>query len=53
MRKVYYKEWINKKQGEREKVGLTVSYDMGWNKCSSGNRYDSLSGHAFIIGAYT
>ena len=49
----YYKEWINKKQGEREKVGLTVSYDMGWNKRSSGNRYDSLSGHAFIIGAYT
>ena len=49
----YYKEWINKKQGEREKVGLTVSYNIGWNKRSSGNRYDSLSGHAFIIGAYT
>ena len=24
---------------------------MGWNKRSSGNRYDSNSGHAFIIGA--
>ena len=29
---------------------LTVSFDMGWNKRSSGNRYDSLSGHAFYIG---
>ena len=37
----------------REKIGLTVSYDMGWNKRSSGHRYDSLSGHAFIIDAYT
>ena len=26
---------------------------MGWNKRSSGHRYDSLSGHAFAIGAYT
>ena len=24
---------------------------MGWNKRSRGNRYDSNSGHAFVIGA--
>ena len=26
---------------------------MAWNKRNSGHRYDSLSGHAFAIGAYT
>ena len=31
-------------------IALTVSYDMGWSKRSSGRRYDSLSGHAFLIG---
>ena len=31
-------------------VGITVSFDIGWNERSSGNRYDSLSGHAMIIG---
>ena len=33
-----------------EKIGIIGSYDMGWNKRSSGNRYDSLTGHAFLIG---
>ena len=33
------------------KVKLTVTYNMGWQKTSSGKRYDSSSGHAFIIGA--
>ena len=28
-----------------------VTYDMGWQKRSSWRRYDSSSGHAFIIGA--
>ena len=32
---------------------LTVSYDMGWSKRSSGRRYDSQSGHCHIIGLYT
>ena len=32
---------------------LTVCYDMGWNKRSSGNRYDSVSGHSIIIGAHS
>ena len=42
-----------KNQQVRGKIGLTVSFDMGWNKRSSGHRYDSLSIHAFIIGVYT
>ena len=25
-------------------------YDMGWNKRSSGNKYDSISGHGFLLG---
>ena len=32
-----------------KKIGIMGSYDMGWNKRSSGHRYDSLSGHAFLI----
>ena len=33
--------------------GLTLSYDMGWSKRSSGHTYDSLSGHGFLIGGYS
>lgn len=36
-----------------KEVPLTVSYDMGWNKRSSGNKYDSISGHDFIMGGFT
>ena len=44
-----YEKW---ERGEEiTRVKLTGSFDMGWNKRSSGNRYDSNSGHAFIIGA--
>ena len=32
------------------RVGITVSFDICWSKRSSGNRYDSLSGHALMIG---
>ena len=32
------------------KVKLTVTYDMGWQKRSSGRRYDSYIRHALIIG---
>ena len=32
---------------------LTVCYDMGWNKKSSGTRYDSISGHGLMIGGYS
>ena len=31
-------------------VGVVVSFHMGWNKCSSGNRYYSLTGRALMIG---
>jgi len=43
---------IKQKQFEQENLlaMITVSFDMGWNKRSSGNRYDSLSGHALAIG---
>ena len=32
------------------KIPIVASYDMGWNKRSTGRVYDSLSGHAFLIG---
>ena len=32
---------------------LGVTYDMGWQKRSSGRRYDSNSGHGFIVGTVT
>ena len=35
------------------KVDLTVSYDMGWQKQSTGKLNDSLSGHGFIFGCKT
>ena len=34
-------------------VGLTVSFDMAWQKRGSGSRYDSLSGHGIMIGCRT
>ena len=42
-----------KKKELTELVGLDVAYDMGWQKRSSGRRYDSKSGHAFLIGLTT
>ena len=36
--------------GNNNKVKLTVTYDMGWKNRSSGRKFDSSSGHAFIIG---
>ena len=48
-----YGEWCAQieKEKNNNKVKLSVSYDMGWQKRSSWRRYDSSSGHAFIIGA--
>ena len=48
-----YSEWCAQTDNEKNnnKVKLTVTYYMGWQKRSSGRRYDSSSGHAFIIGA--
>ena len=33
--------------------GLTVSYDIGWSKRTSGSTYNSLSGHGFLVGAHS
>ena len=46
-----FKQWQEKTIQEKEQVLLTVSFDTGWQKRLSGNKYDSLSGHAFMIGA--
>ena len=47
-----YVDWcaLSDKGKNNNKVKLTVTYDMGWQKISSGRRYESSSGHAFIIG---
>ena len=29
-------------------IGISISYDMGWQKRSTGRIYDSLSGHGFL-----
>ena len=32
-------------------MGISINYDIGWRSMrSSGKRYNSLSGHAFLIG---
>ena len=41
-----YEEWLESKQ----QIGIYGSYDMGWTKRSSGNRYNSMTGHVFLIG---
>ena len=33
-----------------KRLKIVASYDMGWNKRSTCRVYDSLSGHAFLIG---
>ena len=50
---ISYEKWKNTPFRNRPKVLLTVSFNMGWQKRSSGNRSDSLSGHAFMVGART
>ena len=35
------------------KIPISVSYDMGWSKRRCGKVYNSLSGHAFVIGCRT
>ena len=47
-------EWTKWKLNDRkDSIGLDVSYDMGWQRKSSGRSYDSLSGHGFLIGLST
>ena len=45
----------NKKRKTKDSltIGIDVSFDMGWQKRSSGRSYDSRSGHAFLIGCHT
>jgi len=31
--------------------GLTCCFDTGWQWCASGHNYNSMSGHAFLVGA--
>ena len=38
------------REKNNNKVKFTVIDDMGWQKISSGKRYDSSSGHALVIG---
>ena len=45
-------DFVKWKRGEKiRRVFLTVSFDMGWNKRSTGTRYDSNTGHALLVGA--
>ena len=46
-----FKKWKNGECVRR--VFLTVSFDMGWNKRSTGTRYDSKSGHTLLVGERT
>ena len=41
----------NRQGKNNNKFKLTVTYNMGWHKRSSGRKYESSNGHAFIIGA--
>lgn len=43
----------NHEPADNCKPFISVSMDMGWQKRSSGRRYDSNSGHAFLIGKST
>ena len=40
----------DKMQKDLQKNGITVSFDMGWQKRSGGHIYDSLSGHGYFLG---
>ena len=51
---VLSKKWKSEETiTEIKNVGLTVSFDMTWQKRGSGNRYDSISGHGIMIGGIT
>ena len=49
-----YKKENNIENNEHGNLsGLTTGYDMGWPKRSSGNRFDSMSRHAFLTGCHS
>ena len=41
---------LSDEEKNKNKVKLAVTYDVDWQKISSGSRYYSSSDHAFIIG---
>ena len=47
------KEMLNNNQLKPFDVPITIGYDMGWNKRSSGRLYNSISGHGIMVGART
>jgi len=53
MGEMTYEQWRALSDEERPRIGLVASFDTGWQKRSSGNTYDSLSGHAAFYGQRT
>ena len=51
--KAWHKQDTNNISHHILKLGLAISFDMGWQKRSTGKLYDSLSGHAYKIGCRT
>ena len=48
-----YESWVKESYATRKKFGLSVSYDIVWQRQSSSNNYASLSGHGFLSGVHT
>jgi len=54
---VWFEAWrlavVSSDPYDLEKPFISVGMDMGWQKRASGRRYDSSSGHAFLVGMRT
>ena len=48
-----YEQWKEQNDKDKGKVELTVNFEMGLQKKTSGTKYDSPSGLEFMIGART
>ena len=51
--KLTYNEWLNLPSDKMISIGIEASIDMGWQKRSLGNTYDSKSGVTFLVGMKT
>ena len=51
--KAYFEQDTDNIPDAIQKLRIAVSYDMGWQKRSTGKIYDSMSGHGFMIGCRT
>ena len=40
---------LSDEEKNKNKVKLTVTYDIGWQNILSGRRYETPSGHDFVI----